>query len=151
VAYDRGGAHVRSAFLADELVSAHVRSLQADHLTDVASTDQHTVKPWFAGKLAFSPPVLDLAEAGFPLTGGRLEHIAGTPAAALVYHRRQHVINLIVWAEGKTINLPKSQAARDGFHLEAWTANGFNFAAVSEIPAVELADFAARFRSALRP
>jgi anti-sigma factor RsiW len=151
VGYDRGGAHVRAARLTDELLSAHVRSLQADHLADVASTDQHTVKPWFVGKLDFSPPVVDLASTGFPLVGGRLEHLDGRPAAALIYQRRQHAINLIVWPAETMSGAAARQTARDGFHVEMWTANGFHFAAVSEIPAAELADFAVQFRSQVVP
>ena len=132
--------------LVDEAISDHVRSLLADHLTDVASTDQHTVKPWFAGKLDFSPPVIDLAASGFPLVGGRLDEIDRRPAAALVYRRRLHTINLLIWpadaAPGRT-----EHDHRRGYQIEAWTRGGFNFVAVSEIPADELAGFAKEFRA----
>jgi anti-sigma factor RsiW len=144
--YAWGNARARADLLVDDAVSDHVRSLQAGHLTDVASTDQHTVKPWFAGKLAFSPPVTDLAAEGFPLAGGRLETIGGGPAAALVFHRRQHAINLFIWpATGGA--LAGRQAERSGYHAESWSQAGFNFLAVSEIPANELAQFAGIFRA----
>ena len=117
------------------------------HLTDVPSSDQHTVKPWFAGKLDFSPPVVDLAAAGFPLAGGRLEHIDGRTAAALVFHRRQHAINVFIWP-AITGSVPTRQADRNGYHAESWSQDGLNFLAVSEIPAAELSQFATAFRTA---
>jgi anti-sigma factor RsiW len=131
--------------LADDAVADHVRSLQAAHLTDVVSTDQHTVKPWFAGKIDFSPPVVDLAPAGFPLVGGRLEQIDHRTAAAIVYRRRQHAINLFVWpADGAP--LADRRAAHDGYQIETWSAADLNFLAVSEIPAGELEQFAQAVR-----
>ena len=141
-----GNTRAHANLLFDEAVADHVRSLQADHLTDVASTDQHTVKPWFAGKLDFSPPVVDLASSGFPLTGGRLEHFDSRPAAALVFHRRQHAINLFIWPAGSAA-LSTRSAARDGYNALAWSHAGLNFLAVSEIPAAELAHFAETFRA----
>jgi len=145
--YAWGGARARADLLIGDAISDHVRSLQAAHLTDVASTDQHTVKPWFAGKLDFSPPVVDLATAGFPLTGGRLEHLDGRPAAALVFHRRQHAINLFIWPAGAASLSPRS-TQRDGYNATTWSSAGLNFLAVSEIPAAELAQFAEAFRRA---
>ena len=140
-----GNARARSNLLVDEAIADHVRSLQAGHLMDVASTDQHTVKPWFAGKLDFSPPVTDLAAAGFPLTGGRLEHLDGRPAAALVFHRLQHAINLFIWPGNAVVT---RQSGANGYNTESWTQGGLNFLAVSEIPAAELGQFAAAFRAA---
>jgi anti-sigma factor RsiW len=149
VGFHWGNTRSNANHLIDEAVSDHIRSLQADHLTDVTSTDQHTVKPWFAGKLDFAPPVIDLASAGFPLGGGRLEHLDNQPAAALVFHRRQHAINLYIWPVCTTTLSPR-MTERIGYHIEAWSRNGFNFLAVSEIPAVELAQFAEAFRSSQR-
>jgi anti-sigma factor RsiW len=128
-----------------ELVASHVRSLQVDHLTDVASSDQHTVKPWFAGKLDFSPPVRDLREQGFPLEGGRLDYLGGRTVAALVYRRHQHVINLFIWpdAAGRA-----DERARDGYHLLRWSSSGFGYWAVSDLNAAELRDFEQQLRAA---
>lgn len=149
IGYTWGNSHARENLLIDEALSDHVRSLQVSHLTDVASTDQHTVKPWFAGKIDFSPPVVDLASSGFPLIGGRLEQLNGRTVAALVFHRRQHPINLFIWpANGN--GTPSRQIERNGYHAFSWSENGFNFVAVSEIPAAELTQFAGNFRKAQR-
>lgn len=147
VGYTWGSARARGDLLIDEAVSDHIRSLQFNHLSDVVSTDQHTVKPWFAGKLDFSPPVVDLAAAGFPLSGGRLEHLSGRPAAALVFRRRQHAINLFIWPAGRE-EVASRHAELSGYHAQSWSQGGFNFLAVSEIPAAELGQFAAAFKSA---
>jgi anti-sigma factor RsiW len=147
VGYTWGNARARSNLLIDEAVSDHIRSLQFNHLSDIASTDRHTVKPWFAGKLDFAPPVIDLAAAGFPLTGGRLEHLDGSPAAALVFRRRQHAINLFIWPVVSNAVSTRS-AELHGYHAQSWCQGGFNFLAVSEIPAAELSQFAATFQSA---
>jgi anti-sigma factor RsiW len=144
--YTWGNNQAARERLFDEAVADHVRSLQVGHLMDVASTDQHTVKPWFAGKLPFSPPVTDLANAGFPLIGGRLEYLGGRPAAALVFHRRQHAINVFIW-HGDDVR-HDAESERAGFHLQTWAHGDLNFAAVSEIPAPELAQFVAAYRSA---
>ena len=126
--------------LTREAVSDHVRSLMANHLTDVMSTDRHTVKPWFAGKLDFSPPVADYAAAEFPLVGGRLDVLAGRPVAALVYHHRQHVINVFVWPD------PREEAARvtarDGWHVVVRKHGGVAWCLVSDLNPGELAGFA---------
>jgi anti-sigma factor RsiW len=131
---------------ADELVAGHVRSLLAAHLTDVASTDQHTVKPWYTGKLDFSPSVPRLDSTGFTLAGGRLDYIGRRAVAALVYRRRQHVINVFVQpALGDAA--PMAGDVR-GFHLVRWTKGGLEYAAVSDLNPTELAQFATLFAAA---
>jgi anti-sigma factor RsiW len=143
--YSWGGYRARSSSMAEEAISEHMRSLQANHLMDVISTDRHTVKPWFSGKLDFSPPVSDLADIGFPLAGGRLDQIDGHTAAALVFRRRLHAINVFVWPADGTIH-PPSNASKSGFSAQGWTQDGLNFLAVSEIPATDLEQFVGEFR-----
>ena len=127
--------------IAQEVVSSHVRAMMGEHLFDVQSTDQHTVKPWFLGKLDFSPPVTDLAQAGFPLTGGRLDYVAGHPVAALVYTRGQHTINVFVWPESSdAIPSPDARAIR-GFHVRHWTHGGMSYWAVSDVNDADLDQF----------
>jgi anti-sigma factor RsiW len=122
----------------EQLVSSHVRSLQPGHLTDVETTNQHIVKPWFNGRIDFAPPVPELADKGFPLAGGRLDSIDGKTVAAIVYHRRLHTVNLFVWpVDGGR----KRAFIKDGFAVREWTRNGLRYAAVSDIPADELAQF----------
>jgi anti-sigma factor RsiW len=128
-----------------ELVSSHVRSLQPGHLTDVQTTNQHIVKPWFNGKIDFSPPVPELADKGFPLAGGRLDSVDGKTVAAIVYRRRLHTVNLFVWpAEGSS----SRTFAKDGFAVSEWSRNGLRFAAVSDIPPAELRQFETAFLQA---
>jgi anti-sigma factor RsiW len=143
--YSWGGYRARSASVAKEAFAEHVRSLQANHLMDVISTDRHTVKPWFAGKLDFSPPVVDLADIGFPLAGGRLDQIDGHTAAALVFRRRLHTINVFVWP-ARDAAPPPNSASESGFSAQGWTNGGLNFLAVSEIPAADLEQFVGEYR-----
>jgi anti-sigma factor RsiW len=133
----------RGPSLENQLVEAQVRSLQAQHLTDVATSDRHTVKPWFNGKIDFAPPVVDLASDGYPLVGGRLDHLDGHPAAALVFRRRAHVINLFVWP-GEAPAAPMVEK-REGYSLVRWGAGGLDFWAVSDVESADLQGFQRAF------
>lgn len=121
-----------------EVIDAHVRSLQPGHLTDVLSTDQHTVKPWFDGKLDFVPPVRDLAESGFPLVGGRLDVLNGRSVAVLVYGRRKHFINVFVWPETNTDPSTQASGSKNGFQWIYLRARGMDYCAVSDVSATDL-------------
>jgi anti-sigma factor RsiW len=125
-------------FLATELIAGHVRSLMANHLTDIASSDQHTVKPWLDTKLDFAPAVFDLTNEGFPLIGGRLDYIQNRPAAALVYQRRKHFINLFIWPVEATSNETSKPISRQGFQLLHWTDSDFSYWAVSDVSMSDL-------------
>jgi anti-sigma factor RsiW len=127
--------------LARDLVAAHVRSLMPDHLTDVPSSDKHTVKPWFNGRLSLSPPVPNLSADGFPLVGGRLDYVDEHTAAALVYRHNQHVINLFVWATPNAPDRAVHVAERNGYTLLEWTQDGIANAAVSDLNRGELETF----------
>jgi anti-sigma factor RsiW len=127
--------------VAQEVVSSHVRALMGEHLFDVRSTDQHTVKPWFLGKVDFAPPVTDLAQAGFPLTGGRLDYVAGRPVAALVYTRGPHTINVFVWPQASDAGRSADARAIRGFHVRHWTRGGMSYWAVSDVNDADLDQF----------
>jgi len=127
--------------LSEAVVSDHIRALQPGHLMDVVSTDQHTVKPWFDGRLDFAPPVKDLKAEGFPLTGGRLDYLAGKQVAALIYQRRQHLIDLYVWPDGSHLDHGPTAGSRSGNNFLRWSRDGMAFWAVSDLDAKELADF----------
>jgi len=125
--------------LAQDAVANHVRSLQVNHLMDVVSTDQHTVKPWFAGKLDYSPQVVDLAPSGYPLIGGRLDVLDHRNVAAIIYQRRKHYINLFIWpSNAGSLHGIYNQ---NGYHAVCWTKSGMNYVAVSELGEQELKDF----------
>jgi anti-sigma factor RsiW len=130
------------AQLDDELVAGHVRSLQVAHLTDVATSNEHLVRPWFNGKIDFAPPVPELSGYGFPLAGGRLDYVHGRTVPALVYHRRLHTINLFVWPAPATAD---RQVQKEGYSLDEWSRGGLRYAAVSDIRPAELEQFRAAF------
>jgi anti-sigma factor RsiW len=133
-----------------EVVSAHLRSLQAGHLTDVVSTDQHTVKPWFNGKLDVAPPVIDLTAQGFTLIGGRLDYVDTRPIGAVVYRRRSHVINLFVAQTASAERRAARTETIQGFNIRRWSDRGLNYWAVSDIAADELAEFGEKFEAAMK-
>ncbi len=129
----------------DQIIASHVRSLLVDHLIDIETSDRHVVKPWFNGKTDFAPAVFELADQGFPLVGGRLDYIGGKVVAAVVYHRRQHVINLFMWpATGAP---PQGVGQRDGFSVIHWTRAGLQLWAVSDLDPAQLREFRAAFDS----
>jgi mycothiol system anti-sigma-R factor len=125
-----------------EMIDAHVRSLQPGHLTDVASTDQHTVKPWFDGKLAFVPPVKDFADEGFPLVGGRLDVLGGQNVAALVYTRRKHIINVFIVPTKEPDTPIHSPGLRQGYQWRHWRRQGMEYCAVSDVSDSDLYELA---------
>src|SRR5438132_2254552 len=127
--------------LATQLIASHVRSLMANHLTDVASSDQHTVKPWLDAKLDFAPAVADLGSEGFPLIGGRLDYLNNRTVAALVYQRRKHFINLFVWPAAPDATGTPKTITRQGYQLLHWTDSDFNYWAVSDVNDKDLQAF----------
>ncbi len=151
VAYGRSPGAGADSAMRDAVVASHVRSLEASHLIDVASSDRHTVKPWFDGKLDFSPPVPDLAAQGFPLIGGRLDYLGNRPVAALVYGRAKHDINLFIWPVSPG---PASDAAPStvrGYHVRHWVRDGMTFWAVSDVAEPDLATFVSLFEGSSMP
>jgi anti-sigma factor RsiW len=132
-----------------DAVSAHLRSLQGDRLTDVPSGDRNTVKPWFSGKVNVAPPVVDLTAQGFALLGGRLDYLGGKAVAAIVYRRGAHVINLFVATTAETGHTPARAETVQGFNTQRWADQGFRFVAISDIGADELQQFHKTFEAAL--
>ena len=124
--------------LTEEIVSSHVRSMMAAHLTDVASSETHNVKPWFASRLDYSPPVKDLSVQGFPLLGGRMDYLADRPVAALVYQRNQHFINLFVWPANEST--PENRLALRGYNLMHWEQSGMTYWLISDLSPEELTE-----------
>lgn len=140
-----GGEHVAAQRIGNELLAAHSFALTHGRLTEVASTDRHTVKPWLAEHLDFVPPVADLSTSGFPLVGGRIDRIEEQPVAVLVYQRRKHVITVFV-APSTALTFPSGTAR--GFHRIAWSADDFSWVAVSDVAAEELVEFTTQLRKA---
>jgi len=151
VSWSGGAAAARRDLVAQAVLASHVRSLIGTHLTDVASTDQHTVKPWFDGRVDFAPPVNDLEDQGFPLLGGRLDYLDGREVAALVYGRRRHFINLFVWpVEGEGASAARWETRR-GYHLATWDDGGIRHWAVSDLSRGEMERFVALLRRRENP
>ena len=137
--------------VADEVVSAHIRSLQAGHLMDVETSDQHTVKPWFDGRVDVAPPVIDLTAQGFTLLGGRLDYVAGEPVAAVVYQRRKHVINLLVAQRLGAKHTSAINETIQGYNVRHWSKEGLDFWAVSDLAGDELDEFVQKISAAVHP
>jgi anti-sigma factor RsiW len=137
--------------LATQLIASHVRSLMANHLTDVASSDQHTVKPWLDTKLDFAPAVPDLSSKGFPLVGGRLDYLDNRPVAALIYQRRKHFINLFVWPIESNAAKATKTMSHQGYQLLHWADSDFNYWAVSDVNADDLQTFQRDFEEQIHP
>lgn len=149
--YELQTASPAGSQLAQAAVASHLRALMPGHLTDVESTDQHTVKPWFNGRLDYSPPVTDFSAQGFPLVGGRLDYLAGRPIAALVYQRRKHLIDLFVWPTGQAVPKLPEPVTINGYHVAAWTTREMNYCAVSDLGLNEFEDFSRLIRGRTEP
>ena len=137
----------RTDRIAQDVVSAHIRSLMPGHLTDVPSSENHTVKPWFAGKLDFSPPIPDLSAEGFPLVGGRLDYVGERPVAALVYRKGEHLINVFVWPSGAAPESAVTAGVRQGYNLLSWTRGNTTCWVISDVNPAELRQFAELVRA----
>jgi anti-sigma factor RsiW len=135
-----------AAGVRDQVLAGHLRSLLPGHLTDVASSDQHTVKPWFNGRLDYSPPVVDLQGRGFPLLGGRLDYVGGRTVATLVYGRRKHLISVFLWPTRSAEASGRASQTIQGYHLLHWVGPDYVYWVVSDLGAAELAQFAELLR-----
>lgn len=133
--------------LAHEVLSEHVRALQTGHLIEVVSTDQHTVKPWFNGKVDFSPVVKDLKEFDFPLIGGRIDYLSGHPVATIVFQRRKHVIDLFVWPEESVQKTGEQSFSINGYNILKWSSDGFLYWAISDLNSTELNEFTQYYKN----
>ena len=127
--------------LSQEVTSSHVRSLITNHLIDIVTSNQHVVKPWFNGRIDFTPSVRDFSDQGFPLAGGRLDYLAGRTVAVLVYHRAAHPINLFIWPSQAGEELKEKTLNRQGYHLIRWSHGGMTYWVVSDVNEMELKDF----------
>jgi anti-sigma factor RsiW len=135
--------------ISEQVIAGYARSVLTSHITDVATSDQHTVKPWLSGKLDFSPPVTDLTTAGFPLVGGRLDYLDSRPVAALVYRHRQHLINLFVWPYSKSGKPAAMQTlSKHGYYLLHWADADMTYWAISDVDPIDLKTFAETYASA---
>jgi len=142
--------HSARDLVVGEIVASHVRSLLATHLMDVVSTDKHTVKPWFDGKIDFAPPVNDLAASGYPLIGGRLDYIGGRTVAVLIYQKKKHFINLFIWPAASGGETPQT-TVKNGFNIVNWNHAGMAFWAVSDVSPEDLRTFAGLLESDTSP
>ncbi|HXC24683.1 MAG TPA: zf-HC2 domain-containing protein [Gemmatimonadaceae bacterium] len=147
----RGHGSETMPSVASQVVDSHIRSLMADHLTDVRSTDQHTVKPWFARKIDFAPRVEDFSAQGFPLVGGRLDYVAGHAAATLVYTRRAHVINLFIWPLPPNARMTDGHMSLKGYSVRSWHNDGMAYWAVSDAASGELVSLEALYQGVKTP
>ena len=140
------GSHGQQELIASQVINGHVRSLMVAHLSDVESSDQHTVKPWFTGKLDYSPPVTNLATDGYPLVGGRLDYMDERPVAALVYKHQLHAINVFVWPVRGQSSLSIASSNKNGFNAASWQGDGMQYWAVSDLNEADLKKFAELLR-----
>ena len=142
--------HDPSVVAVEEIVSAHVRSLMADHLTDLTSAERHAVKPWLSNRLDFAPPVHDLAEAGYSLVGARLDYLGGKPAAAIIYRHRQHIINVFIWPSVETDGKPIRALTHRGYNAVTFETDGMTYWTLSDLNPVDLRRFAERLQRAVQ-